>query len=259
MLRSAPLGKPYAGQSLLHPRLLAVALVVDRLARPALTIERVAMYYPLVAYVAAACLFVALVARLTDLPTGVLSLLAFSVSSSVAHRTMAGLADRDGLVLVLFLASLYAAARWWDAPRFGRGIVWAVLCGVITGLLGLAWVGAGLLSAIICGATALHVLTNRLSGKQARLYAAWCVPGVAIMAMSPTFHLAPSASHTLLAIGAPVAVLLYVGIYAALRYGRLGDAAPNARAFPRTTSASAAGPPRGPRSLWAARCTGTSA
>ena len=228
-MRSAPLGKPYATQSLLHPRLLSTALAVGKLARPALTIERVAVYYPVVAFAIAACLYLSLVARLTDIATGVLSLLAFSVAPSVAHRTTAGFADRDGLVLVLFLATLDVVSRSWGSPRFGRSVAWAGLSGVLSGLLGLAWVGAGMLSAILCGVTVLHALTNRLSARRCWLYAAWCGPAVVVMATSPTFHRVPSAPHTLLAIGAPCPVLLYVGLYAAARFGRLGGIVAHAR------------------------------
>jgi len=226
MMRAAPLGKDNSQQFTLYPYALAYAFRVLKPIIPGLTLDRVAILYPVLTFIPILIFFFLLARHLTDAITALYACIALSVAHGFIFRTMAGFADRDAFTILMFLLSLYLFCR----SQRARTLLWegcfAFLSGITTGLMGLSWAGVGLLTTIIFIWNLIYLLTDRFTSRHYLLYCLWYLPAMGFMLPHPGFHNHLSEPFVWLAIGLPSYLFVVATLYWALRDSTVLDRLP---------------------------------
>ncbi|MCZ6676156.1 MAG: hypothetical protein O7E52_02785 [Candidatus Poribacteria bacterium] len=168
-MRAVPLGKDNSYQLTFYPYALAYTFRLLKLLLPRLTLEKAAILYPVITFGFICFAFFLLVRHLTEVSTALFAVLGLTTVPDFIPRTMAGFADRDALTLLLFLLAILLYCQSWRVNTFFKKGLLVVLSGVITGLLGLTWIGVGVLTMIIVVLNAVYFLTNLFSARQVNI------------------------------------------------------------------------------------------
>ena len=114
-----------------------------------MTIEKVHVLYPPIAFVIGLVFFFLLVKRLLDYRVALLASLLLSIIPPYLHRTLAGFSDKEALGMVLFFAALYFFVCGWQSKSTKKSILFGVLAGASSSLMGFIWGGLTFLVSII--------------------------------------------------------------------------------------------------------------
>src|SRR3989344_4067169 len=114
-----------------------------------ITIEYADVIYPAIAFVIGLLFFFLLVKKLFDYRVALLSTLLLTIIPPYLFRTMSGISDKEALGMVFFFAALYFFVCGWKSETIKRNVVFGILGGISTGLMGLVWGGMAFLVSII--------------------------------------------------------------------------------------------------------------
>ena len=199
-----------------------------RVFAPDVTIEHVAIYYPVILFILILIIFFGLTHLFFDKSISLIAVTIFATIPAAVYRTHAGWADRDALSLLAWLACIYFYVAAYQAlsQERGRYLPLALLSGMSLGALGLTWPGVGLLSLIIVVFNTAKLLTRAYDRKKFSLYLCWYIPSVLMMllfteryASNPhrAFTLAEMALPTLFAIVVPTVFAIVAGLNILIR------------------------------------------
>ena len=194
-----------------------------RVFAPDVTIERVAIYYPVILFILILIIFFGITNLLFDKSISLIAVLIFATIPAAVIRTHAGWADRDALSLLAWLVCIYfyIAAYQVSSQERRRYLPLALLSGMSMGALGLTWPGVGLLSLIIVVFNTAKLLTRSYDRKNFYIYLCWYIPSVLMMllfteryASNPhrAYTLAEIALPTLFAIIVPTVFAIIAGL-----------------------------------------------
>lgn len=207
MMRWLPFGRDMDKQLSLSSYAIAYLYKFLRIFTPSITIERAAIYYPIICFSLSLLVFFALMDRLFDRYTALISTAIFAVFPSLIPRSMAGFSDRDSFVMLLSFLTFYLFIRSLQTQRQHYRLGFAFSSGFIMMLLGLTWEGSGLFIAVV----ALFHLAKLMTGSYKRddfyAYLIWYAPVIfGLLTFTRTYR--SFAPFAILAWGAPSFVLL---------------------------------------------------
>ena len=182
-MQNYPDGLNLRGRANLNCYAMAYLYKGIRVFAPDVTIERVAIYYPVILFTFVLIIFFGLTNLFFDRSTSLIAVLIFATIPAAVIRTHAGWADRDVLSLLVWLACIYFYVAAYQAlsQERQRYLPLALLSGMSMGALGLTWPGVGLLSIIIVVFNTAKLLTRSYDQKKFYLYLCWYIPSVLMM------------------------------------------------------------------------------
>lgn len=188
-----------------------------------ISIERVAIYYPVICFILILIVFFGLTNLLFGKLISLIAVTIFATIPAAVNRTHAGWADRDPLSLLTWLACIYFYVAAYQAlsQERQRYLPLALLSGISMGALGLTWPGVGLLSIIIVVFNTAKLLTRSYDQKKFYLYLCWYLPSILMMLLfterytsnpHQAYTLAEMALPTLFAIVVPTLFTIVAGL-----------------------------------------------
>lgn len=221
-MQNYPDGLNLRGRANLNCYAIAYLYKGMRIFAPNISIEKVAIYYPVILFTLILILFFPLTNLFFDKSISLIAVTILATIPAVVVRTHAGWADRDPLSLLTWLACLYFYIAAYQAlSQERRYLPLALLSGISMGALGLTWPGVGLLSVIIVAFNTVKLLTHSYNLKKFYLYLYWYLPSVLMMLFfterySSNSHraytLAEVALPTLFAIIVPTLFAIVAGL-----------------------------------------------
>ncbi len=149
---------------------------------PEITLQKVDVIYPVIAFVLFALFFYLLIKRLFNWKVALVSTLFITLLPTFLYRTMCGFSDHDVLSMVFWMASFYAFVIGWQSKKTWVAVLMGFLSGVLVGYHGLT-AGNVKFSLIIIGTFALiEILFNKFSKKDFYQYSIWTVTSFVILA-----------------------------------------------------------------------------
>ena len=206
--RWSPIGVEMERRLTLFPHVLAGLFKGLSLFVPSLTIEDVAILFPVIFSILSGYLFYLLVNRLTDTYTALLSVNLAIISWPWVSRTTAGYADRDAFVLFLALAAYYFYVRAYQTEPQRRQLLCSAASGVLMALVGLTWEGSGLLITVIVGVEFIKFVIGFFKKQEFYRYLCWVVPILGGLLCFKKVYWQVSQPISLLALGGPTLLLL---------------------------------------------------
>ena len=208
-----PSGVPTNEQLTLNSYVIAYLYKFLKLFLPAITLEQVAIYYPVICFALSLIAFFLLVSALFNSSFALLCTTILAIVPALISRTESGFADRDSLCLLELFLSFYFYAKFQKATSAKRLLVFAFTSGIFMGILGLTWLGVGLVMMIVVIFNLVRFMSHNYRKIDAWGFLAWYVP-VLIMIMTFTNsyrHL--SQPFVLLALVPSILFLILITIY----------------------------------------------
>ena len=206
--RWSPVGVEMDHRLTLFPYVLAGSFKGLSVFAPSLTIEDVAIVFPVILSILSGCLLFLLINRLTDTYTALLSVNLAVISLPWVARTTAGYVDRDIFVLFIMLASYYFYVRAYQTEPQQKQLLFSAASGVLMALVGLTWEGSGLLIAVIVGIEFIRFITIPFKKFAFHRYLCWIVPLLVGLLCFKKVYWQVFQPISLLALGIPIFLLL---------------------------------------------------
>lgn len=209
-MRWQPMGRDLSTHLNLFSYALAYSHRLLQLIQPNLTIYQVALYSSVSCY-SLCLLFLYLIWRqIFDPSIGVLAVNLSAIFPSLnLHRSTAGFADRDAFCLLLWLGAFLFYLMSIDNRQI-KAIIYAVISGIMAGMLALSWEGCGLATAIIAVWICLQILRGRFEPHDALVYSVWYTCYISIALSLTHAYRNVLLPYAFLAIVVPTVVLFCV-------------------------------------------------
>ena len=222
-MQNYPDGLNLRGRANLNCYAIAYLYKGIRIFAPDISIERAAIYYPIICFIFILIVFFGLTNLLFGKPISLIAVTIFATIPAAVNRTHAGWADRDPLSLLAWLACIYFYVAAYQAlsQERQRYLLLALLSGISMGALGLTWPGVGLLSIIIVVFNTSKLFTRSYDQKKFYLYLCWYLPSILMMLLfterytsnpHQAYTLAEMALPTLFAIVVPTLFTIVAGL-----------------------------------------------
>ncbi len=182
-MQNYPDGLDLRGRANLNCYAIAYLYKGIQLFAPDISIESVAIYYPVICFILILIVFFGLTNLLFHKSISVIAVTILATIPAALARTHAGWADRDPLSLLTWLLCLYFYVAAYQAlsQEKRRYLPLSLLSGISMGALGLTWPGVGLLSIIIVVFNTAKLLTRSYDQKKFYLYLCWYIPSILMM------------------------------------------------------------------------------
>ncbi len=212
-MQHSPDGLDLRGRANLNCYAIAYLYKTIRIFAPEISLERVAIYYPVICFTLILIVFFGLTHLLFDKSISLIAVTILATIPAAVDRTHAGWADRDSLSLLTWLACIYfyfAACQALSQER-QRYLPLALLSGISMGSLGLTWPGVGLLSIIIVVFNIVELLIHTYDRKKFCLYLFWYIPSVLMMLIfTERYSSNPHRAYTLAKMALPTIFAIVV-------------------------------------------------
>ena len=164
----------------------------------AVTLEYVHIIYPALTFSLTLIFFFLLVRKLFDYRVGLLATAYLAVIPILLYRTLSGFSDKESLALFLFVLTFYFYVSAWLAPKKSKSIVFGLLAGLVTGLMGLTWGGVQFAFLILGLFGLIEIFLGKFTDNDFYTYASWSITAFIVIFsfsnrytlnsfMSPTF------------------------------------------------------------------------
>ena len=214
--RSHPIGH-MTHHSNLFPHFSARTYQVSAFFFPQLSLQQLAIIYPVVLMVFAWGCFTVLVWRIVGSACALLASNLFLLVPPICYRTLAGFADRDALVLALALAGycLYILSHQFPKKRFA--LLFSLFSGLAFAGIALVWPGVGLLSIVIVVHQGALVCFEQYNSRRLLAYSSWIVGYLTGLFMLFNLYHEIHKPFAFLAVAPPLYFLAAASIYLFLR------------------------------------------
>ena len=221
--RSHPIGH-ITRHSNLFPHFLARTYQVFGLFFLQLSLQQLAIIYPVVLMVFAWGCFTILVWRMVGLTCALLASNLFLLAPPICYRTLAGFADRDALVLALALAGycLYILPHQLPKKRFA--LLFSLFSGFAFAGIALVWPGVGLLSIVIVVHQGALVIFEHYNSRRLLAYSSWIAGYLTGLLMLFSLYHEIHKPFVFLAVAPPLYFLAAAASYLFLRRFQRGTA-----------------------------------
>jgi asparagine N-glycosylation enzyme membrane subunit Stt3 len=110
----------------------------------------------------------------------------FILIPSLLSRTIAGIPEKESAAFFFLFGAFYLFLEAYTSEKLKRGIIYSILAGIFTALLGLIWGGVIFAFLGIAGAVMFAFLLGKIDKKKFLFYFLWLISAVLIMIPSST-------------------------------------------------------------------------
>ncbi|MBD3252342.1 hypothetical protein GF386_01275 [Candidatus Pacearchaeota archaeon] len=184
-MRNVPLGFNIARETKLLPYMIAWTYQAIKIFNKDANVELAAVTFPVIMFaltIISFFLFVREVFIKKDKKSIVRANLIASISTffmivvpSFLSRTIAGIPEKESAAFFFMFLSFYFYLKAWKHDEIKKYLVFSVLAGISTALMGHIWGGFIYVYVIIAFATLLNFLIGKNSGKEIIIYSSWLV------------------------------------------------------------------------------------
>jgi len=96
-------------------------------------------------------------------------------------RTVAGIPEKESVGFLFMFLAFYLFLRAWKSEKLSASIIFGVLAGISTGLMGLAWGGVSYVYVTIGLATLFAFILNKINKKESIIYCTWLIFALIVM------------------------------------------------------------------------------
>jgi asparagine N-glycosylation enzyme membrane subunit Stt3 len=157
---------------------------------PGITIEKVHVLYPAIAFLVGLVFFFLLVKKLFDYRVSLLATFFLATTPAFLHRTMAGFSDKESLALAFMFAAFYFFVVGWKSKKLFRGLVLSGIGGIFTGLMGMIWGGVTFAIASIAGFVFIKFVFIKYKTKDFYNYSVWFFSFLTLMFLTGRYQFA---------------------------------------------------------------------
>jgi len=222
-MRSVPLGKETRKQLTLFPYILAYLYRGIKFFYPHITVEKFAIICPVIFCILALLVLFMIVQKLFNLYVALLSVNIAAISPPVVGRTLAGFADKDGLVLLLSLLSFYLYINSFQAQQKRKRLIFALTFGIIMGMLGLTWQGVGIFLSVTVITDFIILLLDEYDIHDFVVALCRYIPILFLLTIPKAVYYDLSQPFVILALGLPSFLLLLSFLYIVIKRSRLAS------------------------------------
>ena len=207
MLRYFPDGYTQIGEFSLLTHYVVGLFKVFSIFNSSLTLEYVHVIYPPLTFSLTLIFFFLLVRKLFDYRVGLLATAYLAVIPILLYRTIAGFSDKESLALFLFVLAFYFYVTAWMNPHRTKSIVFGLLAGLVTGLMGLTWGGVQFTLLILGLFALIEIAFGKFSNNDFYTYASWSITAFIVINLfsaryTLSSYLSPTFGIAYLALGA---------------------------------------------------------
>ncbi len=112
--------------------------------------------------------------------------LLFILVPSLLSRSIAGIPEKESAAFFFLFGAFYFFLEAYTSEKLRKGIIFSVLAGIFTGLLGLTWGGVTFAFLGIGGVVMFAFLLGKIDKRKFLFYSLWLVSAVLIMILSTT-------------------------------------------------------------------------
>ncbi len=141
-----------------------------------LTLEKVHVLYPAIAFAISLIFFFLLVRKLFDYRVALLATTFLVILPTYLYRTMAGFSDKESLAMLFIFMSLYFYVSAWKSKKLQRNLLFGVLSGITTAFAALIWGGTTFVFFTIGLFVLVEVILNKFAKKDFYVYLSWIIP-----------------------------------------------------------------------------------
>lgn len=105
----------------------------------------------------------------------------FALIPSLLSRTIAGIPEKESAAFFFMFMAFYFFLESFTSEKLKRGLIFGVLAGLMTGLLGLIWGGVIFVFITIAGAVLFAFLLGKINEKRLYFFGIWILMSIAIM------------------------------------------------------------------------------
>src|SRR3989344_9318791 len=172
-LRYYPIGYPTGGENVFVSYFIVYLYKFLHFFMPALTLKQVDIIYPAIVFIPALIFFYLLVKRLFDWRVGLTASAFLIVLPAFLFRTMSGVSDKEGLAILFLFMTLYLYVVAWQSKTIKNAIIFGILAGISTVLLGLSWGGIQFVFLIVALFNLVELFLNKFEEKDFYIYTIW--------------------------------------------------------------------------------------
>ncbi|MBS3151726.1 hypothetical protein J4443_05085 [Candidatus Woesearchaeota archaeon] len=129
--------------------------------------------YPPVAFVIGLIFFFLLVSKLFDYRIALLSSLLLTIIPPYLFRTISGVGDKEAFGMIFFFAALYFFVCSWKSEMLKKNLIFGMLAGLSTGIMGLVWGGFAFVVTIIAIFCLITFIFLEFNKQKLFSYATW--------------------------------------------------------------------------------------
>lgn len=217
--RWIPMGKSNEHESFLLPKILAQSYQWLHYLFPSVTLKQVAILHPVVIFALMLPLYFFLIQICTNKNVALLSTIVLSTTPPLIARTTAGYVDEDTLTLFLFILTLCLYVCSLNRKEVIHRIFLMLASSISMGILGLLWLGAGVLTAIFIIYNLGLLFVDKLRKEDSLFFAFWLIPQTLLLTFcTRAYRQLPLTNYTILILVIPWAYLCLSVVYHVLAY-----------------------------------------
>jgi asparagine N-glycosylation enzyme membrane subunit Stt3 len=105
----------------------------------------------------------------------------FVLVPSLLPRTIAGIPEKESSAFFFLFAAFYFFLEAFTSENTKKGVIYSILAGIMTGLLGLTWGGITFAFLAIAGAMLFAFIFGKIDKKRFLFYSLWLVASISLM------------------------------------------------------------------------------
>ena len=145
------------------------------------TIEFTHIAYPAFAFFIAAIFFYLFVKKLFDYRVALLSTFLLSVVPTFLFRTMSGISDKEALATIFMFMTFYFYVSAIKSKNVKNGVLFGILSGISTALMGLVWAGVNLLFLSFGAYAIIMLLFEKFDKTQIYAHVSWIASSILML------------------------------------------------------------------------------
>jgi len=183
MMRYFPTGYEQIGEFNLLSHVIVWLYKFLHLFNSNVTLEFAHAIYPVIFFSLSLVFFFFLVSRLLNEKVALLATAFLVVIPSYLQRTISGFSDKESLAMFFMFGAMYFFVRAWQEKNLKESILFALLSGLTTGLMGLTWGGVNFLFLIFGTFVLIQIFLDRFIERDFYIYLSWFIPMVLLLSI----------------------------------------------------------------------------
>tara|TARA_Y100000034_G_scaffold135540_1_gene207899 strand:- start:1101 stop:3725 length:2625 start_codon:yes stop_codon:yes gene_type:complete len=172
-LRYVPHGYEQIGEFSLLTHYVVYLYKFLNIFNSSLTLEYVHVIYPALTFSLTLIFFFLLVKKLFEPRVALLATAYLASIPILLYRTMGGFSDKESLALFLFVLTFYFYVSAWLNPSRSKSVLFGLLAGLVTGLMGLTWGGVQFAFLILGLFALIEIVLGKFTDNDLYTYASW--------------------------------------------------------------------------------------
>ena len=188
VMRNMPFGFDNSKETMLLPYMIVLTYKISKLFYAGTNIEFAGAVFPVIMFALTIISFFLFVREIfakkskrSKTKANIISLIStfFMIITPIfLSRTVAGIPEKESAAFFFMFLSFYLFLKAWKSERLKQGIIFGILSGISTTIMGLIWGGVIFIYISIALASFIAFILNKVHKKEFLIYASWILPTI---------------------------------------------------------------------------------